>query len=451
MKLATATASAQDGSAPVITETRGARTAKHAVIAAWGVILVLLLRHREVISSDTLSNYIHVWFVSDQLWHGHGLPFHMPILPHGRALAFPYGFIPWMFAVLLWPLMGEWSVTLTLAIGFFGLVAATFWAFPELRRGWWAVAVLVNPALVEALLLGQLPFLWAAAMLMAGVGCWRRQRYAAAIILAALAQLTHAPVLIPLVAALVLWWMRYEPERGRLLRGWIVSLLVSLPEAAVVFASPVTAQTSTIWSLWVEVETVALRSLVFVIPIALVALQRRQLERNVPAIVAVLLVGQILTIPISGMATGWNALVRTPDRIAVAITRAPSFHPGSTYRVLTYGDGKYGQYAVVRAGARLDSEFFPEDMHRKSFRDHTEYVAFLDRRQVDYVVVDHRYHKFHTNEEELLAELSSMSNANGCPDGVHIEKIDQEPTFSVFRVNRGCDSPSRPSSPSPPN
>ena len=72
MKLATATASAQDGSAPVSVETRGARTAKHAVIAFWVVVLALLLRHREVISSDTLSNYVHVWFVADQVWHGHG-------------------------------------------------------------------------------------------------------------------------------------------------------------------------------------------------------------------------------------------------------------------------------------------------------------------------------------------------------------------------------------------
>ena len=80
-------------------------------------------------------------------------------------LAFPYAFIPWMVAALLWPLMGEWSVTLVLGAGFVGLVLATFWAFPELRRGWWTVAVLVNPALVEALLLGQLPFLWAATML----------------------------------------------------------------------------------------------------------------------------------------------------------------------------------------------------------------------------------------------------------------------------------------------
>src|SRR5581483_5462935 len=102
--------------------------------------------------------------------------------------------------VLLWPLMGEWSVTLVLGLGFASLVAATLWTFPELRHGWWAVAALVNPALVEGLLLGQLPFLWAAAMFVAAIGCWRNNKRTAAIVLAALAQLTHAPVLIPLVA-----------------------------------------------------------------------------------------------------------------------------------------------------------------------------------------------------------------------------------------------------------
>ena len=442
MKLAMATASAQDGSARVEPETRGARNAKRAAIAFWVVILAVLLRHREVISSDTLSNYVHVWYVADRLWHGHGLPFHMPVLAHGKALAFPYGFIPWMFAVMLWPLMGEWSVTLTLGLGFLGLVVATFWAFPELRRGWWAVAVLVNPAFVEGLLLGQLPFLWAAAMLLCAIGCWRTGRRPSAIILLALAQLTHAPVLIPLVALLVLWWMRHEPDRRALVKGWLVSLVVSLPAAAIVFASPVTSQTSPIWSLWVEVETVALRSLVLVVPIGLLYLQRREWRANAPAVAAgAMIVGQIVTIPISGMGVGWGALLRSPDTVATAIPHSPVFVRDATYRVLTFGDGKYGQYAVVRAGGRLDSEFFPEDMHRRSFRDQSAYVAFLQRRQVDFVIVDHRYHKFHTNEEELLGGLASESAMTGCPDGLQVSKVDDQPTFEVFRVSRACALP----------
>ncbi|HEV3227281.1 MAG TPA: hypothetical protein VGZ52_10615 [Acidimicrobiales bacterium] len=437
-----ATASAQDGSAPTQTETRAARNTKYALISAWAVILVLLLRHREVISSDTLSNYIHVWFVADRFWHGHGLPFRMPVLAHGQALAFPYGFIPWMFAVLLWPIMGEWSVTLTLGIGFVGLVLATFWAFPELRRGWWAVAVLVNPAFVEGLLLGQLPFLWAATMLLLGIGCWRTNRRMLAILLVALAQITHAPVLMPIVALLVLWWVRFEPDRRTLLRGWIFSVVVSLPAAVLVFASPVTSQTSPLWSLWVEVETVALRALVVIVPIALVYLQSRELRRNGPALAAAaMVIGQLVTIPISGMGVGWSALSRNPDATARAIPRSTVFVRGATYRVLTFGDGKYGQYAVVRAGGSLDSEFFPESLHRRSFRDQATYASFLAKRGVDYVVVDHRYRKFHTNEEQLLASMTLSSARGECPSGLRMLEVDQEPSFSVYRVMRGCSGP----------
>src|SRR5690349_21362094 len=100
MKLSTASASASasDGSGSVAGNGRFERSGRmvtHAVLGAWAVIIVLLLRHREIISSDTLSNYVHVWFVANSVWHGHGVPFHMPVLAAGHALAFPYAFIPW--------------------------------------------------------------------------------------------------------------------------------------------------------------------------------------------------------------------------------------------------------------------------------------------------------------------------------------------------------------------
>ena len=39
-----------------------------------------------------------------------------------------------------------------------------------------------------------------------------------------------------------------------------------------------------------------------------------------------------------------------------------AFRPGLTYRVLRTSDGKVGMYQVIRAGGRLDSEFFPESI-----------------------------------------------------------------------------------------
>ena len=112
-----------------------------------------------------------------------------------------------------------------LGAGFVGLVAATFWAFPELRRGWWAVAVLVNPALVEALLLGQLPFLWAAAMLMAAIGCWRRDRRKLAVRPRRDWRSSRTPPCSsrsPRSSSLLRY--RSEPNRRALVVGWLISL-----------------------------------------------------------------------------------------------------------------------------------------------------------------------------------------------------------------------------------
>jgi hypothetical protein len=271
------------------------------------------------------------------------------------------------------------------------------------------------------------------------IGCWRQDRRKSAIVLAALAQITHAPVLLPLMAILVLGWSRFEPDRRALVRGWLISLVAALPAAYLVFASPVTSQTSAIWSLWVEIETVALRALVLIVPFALLYLQRHGFKPKAPVIAAgVLVIGQLVTVPISGMGTGWNALSRRPDPTANAIPRSPVFVAGATYRVLTYGDGKYGQYAVVRAGGRLDSEFFPESLARRSFRDEATYARFLTARQVDYVVVDHRYRKFRTNEEQLLTAMSTPPSDTVCVGGLRVARVDETSTFAVYRVTRDC-------------
>ena len=43
-------------------------------------------------------------------------------------------------------------------LGFLGTVATMWWAFPEVRGGWWFALLLIEPMLVESVLLGQLPF-----------------------------------------------------------------------------------------------------------------------------------------------------------------------------------------------------------------------------------------------------------------------------------------------------
>jgi hypothetical protein len=410
------------------------RVALGIVAATWVAILALLLRHREIISSDTLSNYVHVWYIADRVWDGHSLPFAMPVLAHGDALAFPYGAIPWLAAVLLWPVMHEWSVTACLGIGFVAMVATTFWAFPEVRRGWWAVGVLLNPALAMGLLLGQLPFMWAVSMLLGAIGFWRRGRRGWATALAALAQLTHAPVLVPMVAAVMLLQLRHEHERQErrdLMVRWLVSVAIALPAIVLVFLSPVTGETSPLISVWIEVETLFLRSLVVAIPIGMIIVMRRSgaSRRVAMGIAVLLLLGQVAVALGAGMRVGWGAMFRTPNASASALPHSTHFEPGRTYRVLSQADGKYAPYAAVRAGANLDSEFFPESLHWRSFKDVADYERFLAARHIDFVAIYQKYDRRRTNEKALLEQMAKA----GCASVV--ERTVDYDLYSIGRLD----------------
>ena len=420
---------------------RSGRVALGLVVSAWATVLVLLLRHREVISSDTLSNYVHVWYVADHIWNGHGLPFQMPVLGHGEALAFPYGFVPWMVAVLLWPVMHEWSVTLCLGLGFVLMVAATFWAFSEVRKGWWAVGVLLNPAFAMGLLLGQLPFMWAAAMFLAAIGCWRRGRRTSAAVLAALAQITHAPVLVPIVALTVLLYRRHEPDKGELTKRWLISVACALPAIVLVFASPVTSDSHPLISLYIEAETVALRSLIIVVPVGMVLLQRRELPRThrrvAMSVAGLMLLGQVAITLGAGMRVGWGSMFRDPRPGAVALPRSQHFESGKTYRVLSQGDGKYAPYAAVRAGGYLDSEFFPESLYWRSFRDMAAYSKFLHERHVDFVAIYHEYASRRTNEKDLLEQLAADSQL-ACQNDLHVIVAEETGAYDLYKVDRHC-------------
>jgi hypothetical protein len=413
----------------------------------WAVVLLLILRHAVFISDDSISNYGHVWYVSDRIWRYHHVPWSMPVIGHGKALAFPYAFIPWISAALFRPLLGDWVVTLWLVVGTIGLIVTTFWAFPELRRGWWAAAVLVNPALVVASIIGQLPFLWGASMLVGAVACWRRRRYALAAVLAGLGQATHPAVVLPIGLLLVAFWWRWEPDRPRLLHYYAFSLIPAIPAAWLVIVSPVFGDSSRVVMLTAFVGTVAVRSLVLAVPIALVAVQRRFQStgtRSAPVRLAcgffvVLLMSNIVLMEPLESTFSWGGLNRKPDTTLLSFIKSSRFQPGATYRILRAHDGKIGMYQLVQHGARLDSEFFPESIARNNWPDVATYSQFLRNRRVDYVIIFGSYDReWRTNEHALLRELK---NGRAGPCGVSIVGVDKVVAvkdFDVYGVRRDC-------------
>src|SRR5262249_45706520 len=131
---------------------------------------------------------------------------------------------------------------------------------------------------------------------------------------------------------------------------------------------------------------------------------------------------------------GWSALAgRALPRELDTFVTVPPLQPGRTYRVLTGGE-KYGIYQVVRHGGVLDSELFPESLHRASFGSRTGYARFLKERRVQSVVVAPSYRRtYHSNEPRLLA---AMAASGRCTAGVRISQVGQGDDWLLYDVDR---------------
>ena len=423
----------------------GGNVALIVVAGAWIAIAVRYLSHRIVLSSDSMNNYVHVWWVARGLWHHGHLPWHMPVLGHGAAYAYPYGFTNWTVGALLWPVFGDWGVTLCTVLGAAACIAATFAAFPELRRGWWAAAALANPAIIQALLFGQQSFEWGAALLLFGIAAWRRNRPLVAAILVGLGQATHAAIVLPIALLLVAIGCWFVPDRGRLLRWYGVSLLITIPAVALVFASPGYADATMRDRIANFFSTLGLRLLIVVLPLVFVWARHTGARALAPlALLVSLAINAIVWVPMN-VDSQWAGLSRTADTASLdAYLRSPAFRPGATYRVLRgAGDAKLGLYHVVRAGGRLDSEMFPESMAIRSFSSTQQYARLLCARHVDYVIAYASYTASHgTNELAVLRQLAAHPLAN-----IRIAPIEDGRGPVVYRVTRpGCSGGSSPSS-----
>jgi hypothetical protein len=401
---------------------------------AWVGLLAIYLDHRIVLTSDSMNNYVHVWGIARDLWHHGHLPWRLPVLGHGDAYAYPYGFTNWTTAAIVWPVLGNWGVTLWTALGAVGCVVATFVAFPELRHGWWAAAVLANPAILESMLFGQQAFAWAAALLLFGVAAWRRDRPLLAAVLVGLGQATHAPIVLPIGVLLVLVSLPFAPDRRALLRWYALSLLIALPAVALVFASPGYADSSTRDRLVNFFGTLGPRILVVAFPLLLIRARRTGIRALAPlALIVALAVNVAFEEPLN-VEWQWRGMVRHASTATLDdFLHSKQFVPGATYRVLRgAGDSKLGLYHVLRAGGRLDSELFPESEAMHSFSSSAEYEQLLCGRHVDFVVAYESYAKSrHTNELAVLRRLEAQPDPR-----VRVHSIERAYDHVVYSVDR---------------
>ena len=406
-----------------------------ALLAAfWVALLARYLDHRIVLSSDSMNNYVHVWGIARDLWHHGHLPWRMPFLGHGDAYAYPYGFTNWTTAALVWPLLGNWGVTLWTALGAVGCIAATFLAFPELRRGWWAAAVLANSAIFEALLFGQQAFAWGAALLLLGIAAWRRGRRLAAALLVGFWQATHAAIVFPIGVLLVAACLPFVADRRALLRWYALSVLIALPAVVLVFASPGYADATMRDRIVNFGTTIGPRVVVVGLPLVLVLMRRTGIRWFAPLALVIALGFNVAFQKPLNVAFQWRALTRTASTASLdAFLNSSRFVPGATYRVLRgAGDAKLGIYHVVRAGGRLDSELFPESMAVRDFTTLNDYEQLLCERHVDFVIAYASYTASRgTNELAVLRRLATARDPR-----VRVRPIEQGRGHVVYAVTR---------------
>jgi hypothetical protein len=177
-----------------------------------------------------------------------------------------------------------------------------------------------------------------------------------------------------------------------------------------VVASPVFEDSSTAVKAANFVTTLAPRSLVLVIPVALVLILRTGPRRAWLGPAAFAFTAALLAVSWQPLllAEASGSLWRKPDQVMLRFLSSPRFEPGATYRVLRVPDFKVGAYQLLRAGGRLDSEFFPESIVRRRWPSATEYGEFLRKRDVDYVMIWGGYARvFKVNEAERLTELEA--------------------------------------------
>ncbi|MFN8035413.1 MAG: hypothetical protein U0V73_05725 [Acidimicrobiia bacterium] len=375
------------------------------VVAAWCVVLVLYGRQRFIHAPDAAINYAHVWWISRHVWHGFGLPLRIGVLGSGRSFTFPYGFVNWLFASALWPLLGDRAVTLTTVVG----VGVYLVAVIRLSRGspLARILLLVNPALVHALFFDQQSFIWSIALLAVAAGLWRSGRRCSGAITLGIAQANHVAVVLPMVAILLGAGAIARVVHRDLLRAWLFTLPLSIPFVIEVLGSPTYGATSTGAVFYNFYSTVLVRLPILVVPILLFLALRRSPQALWLAIAVVILGWRL---PYERLNRGMVEHVLQLDSSTADHVRLPTaVVPHHVYRVLSgRPDAKFASYTLLEAGATLDHEFFQESTAWRSFATVPDYERLLCARHVDEVVVTPSFHDRHTNEQEMLDQLSSQ-------------------------------------------
>ncbi len=183
---------------PRVRPRRPGAVALGVMLAFWLVVLGWYLAHRIVLSSDSMNNYVHVWWIaaiSGTTAISRGGCRCSATATRSRT---PTASSTGPSAALLWPLFGNWASRCDHRARRGRLHRRHVLRVPRAAARLVGCGRLANPAIIEALLFGQQAFAWGAMLLLFGVACWRRDRRLAAALLVGFGQATHPAIVLPI-------------------------------------------------------------------------------------------------------------------------------------------------------------------------------------------------------------------------------------------------------------
>ena len=385
-----------------------------AVLAAWVVVLLLMLTKPVFLGTDSMNNYAHVWYLQDRIFNFAEFPKHIHLLDNGEALVFPYGFAPWIFGALLFPVFGDWIVTALMVLGVVGLVVAACMVRPQMRDPWLLGIFVLNPFFIDAVLVMQFSFVWSTVFFFLMVFAAERHRWAWTAALAWLAVTTHpimggAAVGIYVLFAFATW----RQKQAQFLTSLAVAGVLAAPFIWLTLQTPSIGDNNLTTVVLSVLDILPRRGLVMGGPFLLAALAP-QIRRQYAPMLALVIGGLIVAVPLANGAFGYaqgsyEGIFRGPEGLYERFLASPAFDQSAVYRVLEPNQREDGMYDFIRAGAVLSSEFFTESTFRRDFTE-SQYQCFLSVKETDFVAIENAYvEQYDVNELELLQQLQSRS------------------------------------------
>jgi glycosyltransferase involved in cell wall biosynthesis len=387
-----------------------------AVFLSLAAVLLLVASKTIFLGDDSVNNYLHVWYLKDQIVDHARFPIHAAPLDGGQASALPYGGVPWMAAALLWIVLGERAVTLLFVTGIVALLWSAGVARRVMRDPWFLLPFVINPFLVDAIFSFQFAFVWSAVFFFLFVAALDRRRWVEAGALGWLAASTHPIMGLPPVALYLAWATVRRRVSVPVAAALGLAIGVALaPVLYLTLITPAVGENTTKTIALSVADVVVRRGTVLLAPFvfATFAERVRRWWRPLAGTVACgLVVGVVLANGFLGIAEGgYGGIFWSSHDMYRAFVTSGAFQPGARYRVLEANDREDGSYYLVRHGAVLTSELFTESQFKRSFTP-DQYGCFLRVKAVDYVAAERAYFgQYHTNEGRLLESLTEAGRA----------------------------------------